>query len=144
MSNRNDLPGLSVRRPVLVLVANLLIVLAGVAAMLAVEVRELPDVDRPFVTVRVTYPGASPETMDAEVISLLEGAVARDGRLLGAELVGPRAEHLAHLLAWAHQSGMTVADMLKMPFYHPVVEEGLRTALRDACRKLDDCMLRAA
>lgn len=77
MTARNDLPGLSVRRPVLVLVANLLIVLAGVAAMLAVEVRELPDVDRPFVTVRVSYPGASPETMDAEVISLLEGAVAR-------------------------------------------------------------------
>lgn len=71
-------------------------------------------------------------------------ADARDGRLLGAEMVGPRAEHLAHLLAWAHQSGMTVADMLKMPFYHPVIEEGLRTALRDACRKLDDCMLRAA
>jgi hydrophobe/amphiphile efflux-1 (HAE1) family protein len=74
---RIDLPSLSVRRPVLVLVANLFILLAGIAAILAVEVRELPDVDRPFVTVRVSYPGASPETMDAEVISLLEGAVAR-------------------------------------------------------------------
>jgi len=73
----NDLPSLSVRRPVLVLVANLLVVLAGLAALLAVEVRELPNVDRPVVTVRVDYPGASPETMDAEVISLLEGAVAR-------------------------------------------------------------------
>lgn len=77
MSLPGSLPGMSVRRPVLVLVANLLIVLAGIAAMLAVEVRELPDVDRPFVTVRASYPGASPETMDAEVISLLEGAVAR-------------------------------------------------------------------
>ncbi len=71
-------------------------------------------------------------------------ADARDGLLLGAEMVGPRAEHLAHLLAWSQQSGMSVADMLAMPFYHPVVEEGLRTALRDACRKLDDCMLKAA
>ena len=77
MSLPDSLPGVSVRRPVLVLVANLLIVLAGIAAILAVEVRELPDVDRPFVTVRVSYPGASPETMDAEVISLIEGAVAR-------------------------------------------------------------------
>ncbi len=66
------------------------------------------------------------------------------GRLLGAEMVGPRAEHLGHLLAWAHQSGMTIADMLSMPFYHPVVEEGLRTALRDACSKLEQCMPRAA
>lgn len=53
------------------------------------------------------------------------------GRLLGAEMIGPRAEHLGHLLAWACQAGMTVATMLDMPFYHPVVEEGVRTALRD-------------
>jgi dihydrolipoamide dehydrogenase len=66
------------------------------------------------------------------------------GRLLGAEMVGPRAEHLGHLLAWAHQSEMTIADMLSMPFYHPVIEEGLRTALRDACSKLESCMPRAA
>ncbi|MBV8633513.1 MAG: dihydrolipoyl dehydrogenase [Burkholderiaceae bacterium] len=52
-------------------------------------------------------------------------------RFLGAEMAGPRAEHLGHLLAWAHQSSMTVPAMLEMPFYHPVVEEGLRTALRD-------------
>ncbi len=54
------------------------------------------------------------------------------GRLLGAEMFGPRAEHLAHLLAWAHQQALTVETMLTMPFYHPVIEEGLRTALRDA------------
>ncbi|MFD1008102.1 dihydrolipoyl dehydrogenase [Oceanisphaera ostreae] len=55
----------------------------------------------------------------------------KTGRFLGAEMIAPEAEHLAHLLAWAHQSQMTVAQMLTMPFYHPVVEEGLRTALRD-------------
>lgn len=71
-------------------------------------------------------------------------ADAVDGRLLGAEMVGPRAEHLGHLLAWAQQSRMSVAEILRMPFYHPVVEEGLRTALRDACGKLADCMPKAA
>ncbi len=64
-------------------------------------------------------------------------ADARSGALLGAELIGPDAEHLAHLLAWAAQLDLTVADMLKLPFYHPVVEEGLRTALRDAFAKLE-------
>jgi dihydrolipoamide dehydrogenase len=59
------------------------------------------------------------------------------GRVLGAELMGPDAEHLAHLLAWGIQAGMTVHKMLEMPFYHPVVEEGLRTALRDAQAKLE-------
>jgi dihydrolipoamide dehydrogenase len=53
------------------------------------------------------------------------------GLFLGAEMVGPDAEHIGHLLAWALQSRMTVARMLEMPFYHPVIEEGLRTALRD-------------
>ncbi|MCD0492234.1 dihydrolipoyl dehydrogenase [Chromobacterium violaceum] len=58
------------------------------------------------------------------------------GRFLGAEMIGPRAENLAHLLAWSHQQGLTVEQMLDMPFYHPVIEEGLRTALRDAAAKL--------
>lgn len=58
------------------------------------------------------------------------------GRLLGAEMVGPAAEHLAHLLAWAHQQRMTVSQMLDMPFYHPVIEEGVRTALRDLSQQL--------
>jgi dihydrolipoyl dehydrogenase len=59
------------------------------------------------------------------------------GRFLGAEMLGPAAEHIGHLLAWARQLELTVAQMLAMPFYHPVVEEGLRTALRHAQAKLD-------
>ncbi|CAN5187605.1 dihydrolipoyl dehydrogenase [soil metagenome] len=58
------------------------------------------------------------------------------GQFLGAEMIAPRAEHLGHLLAWACQNKMTVEQMLQMPFYHPVVEEGVRTALRDLDEKL--------
>lgn len=58
------------------------------------------------------------------------------GRFLGAEMVGPAAEHLAHLLAWALHSGQSVQAMLDSPFYHPVIEEGLRTALRQLARAL--------
>jgi dihydrolipoamide dehydrogenase len=61
------------------------------------------------------------------------------GRFLGAEMIGPEAEHIAHLLAWARQMNLTIAQMLQMPFYHPVVEEGLRTALRSAQARLDHC-----
>ena len=76
-TSKNDLPTISVRRPYLAIVLNLLIMIAGFGALLGVEVRELPDVDRPIVTVRADYPGASPETMDAEVTSVVEAAVAR-------------------------------------------------------------------
>ncbi|HEY2967193.1 MAG TPA: dihydrolipoyl dehydrogenase [Casimicrobiaceae bacterium] len=58
------------------------------------------------------------------------------GRFLGAEMIAPGGEHLAHLLAWALQSRMTVEQMLEMPYYHPVLEEGLRTALHDVNVKL--------
>lgn len=58
------------------------------------------------------------------------------GHFLGAEMIGPRAENIAHLLAWSYQQELTITQMLEMPFYHPVVEEGLRTALRDAAAKL--------
>lgn len=57
-------------------------------------------------------------------------------RFLGAEMIGPRGEHLAHLLAWAAQAHLTVPQMLDMPFYHPVIEEGVRTALRDLAANL--------
>ncbi|WP_320178798.1 dihydrolipoyl dehydrogenase [Roseovarius pacificus] len=62
-------------------------------------------------------------------------ARASDGRLVGAALCAPGGEHLAHLLAWAIQCEMTASDMLDLPFYHPVLEEGLKTALRDVCRQ---------
>jgi len=55
---------------------------------------------------------------------------ADTGRLLGAEMIGPAAEHLGHLLAWTVDGRLTVSETLGRPFYHPVLEEGLRTALR--------------
>ncbi len=56
--------------------------------------------------------------------------------LVGAELLGPDVEHLAHLLAWSIQSGRTVQDCLSMPYYHPTLEEGLRGAFQQLARKL--------
>lgn len=62
-----------------------------------------------------------------------------DGRLLGAEMVAPAAEHMGHLLALAIGQKLTVHDLLRMPFYHPTLEEGLRTALRMVARDLPPC-----
>ena len=77
MDDKNDLPLLAVKRPLLIGVLNILFVIAGLAALLGIEVRELPDVDRPIVSINATFPGAAPETMDAEVTSILEDAAAR-------------------------------------------------------------------
>jgi dihydrolipoamide dehydrogenase len=61
----------------------------------------------------------------------------RTGVLLGAEMIAPAGEHLAHLIALSIQRKLTVFDLLKMPFYHPVFEQGLRTALRDLSQKVE-------
>lgn len=75
-SGRN-FTALFVRRPVLAAVLNTLLVVAGLAALAGIEIRELPDVDQPVITVSTDYDGASAETMDQEVTRIIEGAVAR-------------------------------------------------------------------
>lgn len=59
------------------------------------------------------------------------------GKLLGAEMICTRGENLAHLLAWCIQQQLTVGDLLRMPFYHPVIEEALQAALYDLYSKVD-------
>ena len=61
----------------------------------------------------------------------------KDGRLLGAEMIAPAGEHMAHLLAWAIANRMRADEVLVMPFYHPVLEEALRTALRSIAKACD-------
>ena len=62
------------------------------------------------------------------------------GKILGAEMIAPSGEHLAHLLSWVISLGLTVDQVLSLPFYHPVIEEGLRTAFRDLAEQLEGRM----
>lgn len=64
-------------------------------------------------------------------------AEKRGGRLLGASLCAPRGEHLGHAMAWALRQELTVFDLLKMPFYHPVMEEALQAALYNLVQNVE-------
>ncbi|SFE52873.1 dihydrolipoyl dehydrogenase [Nitrosomonas sp. Nm166] len=66
-------------------------------------------------------------------------AESESGRLLGSEMCAPTGEHMAHLLALAIDRSLTVWDLLRLPYYHPVLEEGLRTALRNLAAQLPAC-----
>jgi dihydrolipoamide dehydrogenase len=59
------------------------------------------------------------------------------GCILGAEMIGPKGENLAHLLCWCIEQGLTVGQLLRMPFYHPVIEEALQAALYDLYSKVE-------
>ena len=56
------------------------------------------------------------------------------GKLTGAAMVGPGADHLGHLLVLALRHGETASSLLDLPFYHPTLEEGLKTGLREICQ----------
>jgi dihydrolipoamide dehydrogenase len=101
-------------------------------AMLGRSWRSLTESGVPFAVGQVSFEnqGRSRVMLQNQGVLRVYGEYGSD-RFLGAEMIAPRAEHLAHLLAWACQSGMTVAQMRGMPFYHPVIEEGVRSALRD-------------
>ena len=77
----------------------------------------------------------------SRVMGINEGLVRlyadrRNCQLIGAEMFGPRVEHTAHLLAWAIDSDQKIPDLLSRPFYHPVIEEGIRTGLRNLAKGL--------
>ena len=59
-----------------------------------------------------------------------------DGLLLGAEMAIPAGEHIGHLLAIAIQKEATVVDLMQLPFYHPVIEEGFQSILRELQQQL--------
>ena len=90
-----------------------------------------------FVEGKVSFEGQGRAIIKLKEKGLLKiYACTHTAKILGAELYAPSGEHLAHLLAWSIQNKMSVFDMLSMPFYHPVIEEGLRTALRDITKKV--------
>jgi len=76
-SDKGGSTALFIRRPVFAFVINVLIVVAGLAAFTGVDIRELPDVDRPVVTISTDFKGASAETIDRQLTQVLENAVAR-------------------------------------------------------------------
>jgi len=69
------LSDLSLSRPVLATVANLLIVLAGITGWQRLPLREYPDVDTPLVSISTTYLGASAQTVESSVTEPIEQTI---------------------------------------------------------------------
>lgn len=99
---------------------------------------ELTEAGEDFVAGEVRFDGQGRALAKLENVGMIRVYARRTcGKVLGAELFCPAGEHMAHLLNWAIDSGCTVFDLLRRPFYHPTLEEGLRTALRDLSRKVE-------
>lgn len=100
---------------------------------------QLKDEGVDFVSGQVSYEGQGRAIIKRKETGLINiYAHRKTGILLGAELFAPEGEHLAHLISWCIASKMNVFDALSLPFYHPVLEEGLRTALRSLTKKVEN------
>ncbi|MEO8217733.1 MAG: efflux RND transporter permease subunit [Acidobacteriota bacterium] len=62
----------AIKRPVLTVVAMMILVIFGVFALMKLEVDEFPQIDAPVVTVLVPYPGAAPDQVERDVVDPLE------------------------------------------------------------------------
>lgn len=99
---------------------------------------ELMESDIEFVTGKVSYEGFGRAIIKLQEKGLLHVYVCKTtGLFLGSEIFAPGGEHMAHQLAWLANLKLNVREILSLPFYHPVLEEGLRTAFRDALSKTD-------
>lgn len=99
---------------------------------------QLKERQADFIVGHVGYEGQGRAIVKLKETGLLHVYAERStGHILGAEIFAPGGEHLAHLLAWLISLKLTVFEALSLPFYHPVIEEGLRTALRHAASQVE-------
>jgi multidrug efflux pump len=71
-----SLTDLSIKRPVFATVVSLLMIVLGIASMMRLPIRELPQIDPPIIQVTTQYTGASAAVVDTQITELIEGAVA--------------------------------------------------------------------
>jgi HAE1 family hydrophobic/amphiphilic exporter-1 len=66
----------AIKRPVLTIVAMLILGVFGIVALLQLDTDEFPEIDAPIVVVAIPYPGASPDVVEREVIEPIEEVIS--------------------------------------------------------------------
>ncbi|TCB49922.1 dihydrolipoyl dehydrogenase [Acinetobacter sp. ANC 4779] len=107
-------------------------------AIVGQSFKQLTDSKIEFITGFVSYEKQG----RAIVLGKNKGAIEvyidkKTRKFLGSELFVESAEHMAHLLSWILSEALSLDQILEKPFYHPTLEEGLRTAFKHARRQLD-------
>ena len=65
----------AIKRPVITVVAMLMLVIFGIVALLLLQTDEFPEVNPPVVAIAIPYPGAAPETVEREVVDPIEEVI---------------------------------------------------------------------
>ncbi|WP_440206460.1 dihydrolipoyl dehydrogenase [Acinetobacter oleivorans] len=106
-------------------------------AIVGQSYKQLKDNGIDFITGEASYERQGRAIVLGKNRGAIEVYIEKESqKLLGAELFTEATEHMAHLLSWIIGEELTLNDILEKPFYHPTLEEGLRTALKHARRQL--------
>jgi hydrophobic/amphiphilic exporter-1 (mainly G- bacteria), HAE1 family len=76
----------AIKRPLITVVVMVAMVIFGTFALFKLKTDEFPDVDPPFLTVGIVYPGASPDVVESEVLKPVEeqiGSISGVKRIMG-------------------------------------------------------------
>jgi HAE1 family hydrophobic/amphiphilic exporter-1 len=65
----------SIKRPVAMIVIIIGLMALGLLALSKLRVNQIPDVEQPILVVNIPYPGASPDTVEREVVNRIEKAL---------------------------------------------------------------------
>ena len=92
------LSNFSVKKPIVTVVILLMLMAAGLMALKKLKVNQIPDVDMPLLVVDIVYPGASPDTVEREVLNRVEKALQSVNGI--KELRGTANESNANILVF--------------------------------------------
>src|SRR4051794_1589918 len=65
----------AIRRPIITVTAMLALVAFGIVALINLRTDEFPDITQPVIGLTIVYPGASPETVEREILEPIEDAL---------------------------------------------------------------------
>ena len=104
------LSDIAIRRPVFAWMLMAGLIIFGLISASRMGISQLPDVDFPVISIRITYPGAAPEVVETNVVDILEDAVMS---VEGVRSVTSTTRYAAATIAVEFDLSRNIADALQ-------------------------------
>ncbi len=90
----------AIRKPIVTVTVMLALVAFGLVSLASLETDEFPDVQPPVVAVSIVYPGASPETVERELVEPIEDAIFSISGIDGSRTTALASDGLAQFVVF--------------------------------------------
>ena len=88
----------AIKKPVVTVTAMVALVVFGLIALLKLETDEFPDIQAPFISITIPYPGASPDVVEREVVEPIEEAIFGISGVVGRRSMSTASDGLAQFM----------------------------------------------